>query len=158
MYTVNFSTIVHQASLGANGLVAQVQGNAVDVLLGSVAGNLTINQNVVAEALTLTSPVMLSALRCVTTNNLGQAIYADPDTLGTAAVLGITIDAGTTVQAQYDGMMTDAGWTWVQGLIWCGANGVLTQTPPVTGALVQVARAITATTILVNIENPIIRN
>ena len=109
--------------------------------------------------LSLTAGVNLSALRVVTTDGSGNAVYASNDTLANAVVVGLTETAATSgnaVSVRTAGIMTDANWAWTKGPVFLGTNGTLTQTAPSGGAIVvQVARAITATKIQVDIE-PII--
>lgn len=121
----------------------------------TVSNELTIGPVTIggATTITVTSPTSLSALRAIAWNG-SHAAYADP--AGPTTVLGITTSAGTTVDARYSGPMTDNSWSWSPGPIWLGANGALTQTPP-TGAVVVLGRALNATTIIIEIEPPILR-
>lgn len=106
--------------------------------------------------LTLTAGASLSALRAVTLNASGNAVYADNATIANAQVVGITIDAasnGSAVNVKTFGMMTDAAWSWTKGPVYLGTNGALTQTAPTGGAIVvQVGKAMTATKLFVDIE------
>lgn len=72
------------------------------------------------------------------------------------AIIGIastSANAGNPVTVMTAGQITESGWAWSQGPIYCAATGgALTQTPPATGALVQVAIAISPTTIAVGIQ------
>lgn len=98
----------------------------------------------------------ISALRCITTNGSGQAVYATPDTLANAVVIGISTTSGSsgeTITVKTTGELTDASWNWTKGAIYLGANGVLTQTAPSGGSIVvHVAKAITTTKILIDID------
>lgn len=98
----------------------------------------------------------ISALRCITTNGSGQAVYATPDTLANAVVIGVSTTSGSsgeTITVKTTGELTDASWNWTKGAIYLGANGVLTQTAPSGGSIVvHVAKAITATKILIDID------
>lgn len=109
--------------------------------------------------LSLTAGVNLSALRAVTTDGSGNAVYANTNTLSNAVVVGVTetaANAGNTVSVRTAGIIEDANWTWTKGPVFLGTNGTLTQSAPTGGAIVvQVARAITATKIQIDIE-PII--
>jgi hypothetical protein len=50
--------------------------------------------------------------------------------------------------------MTDSNWSWTKGTIYLGTNGQLTQTAPSGGAfVVHIARALTATTIQIDIDS-----
>ena len=89
--------------------------NSVNVLTNDITVDIVENKptvNVVTQALTLdiesggivaanidtvlVAGASLSALRCITTNGSGEAIYATPDSLSNAVVIGIS----TTEQVQ----------------------------------------------------------
>lgn len=98
----------------------------------------------------------ISALRCITTDGSGLAKYATPDTLANSVVIGISTTsgiAGDTITVKTTGELSDASWNWSKGAIYLGTNGALTQTAPSGGAfVVHVAKAITATKILIDID------
>lgn len=104
----------------------------------------------------LTASTSISALRCITTDGSGLAKYATPDTLANAVVIGISTtsgSAGDTITVKTTGELSDASWSWTKGAIYLGANGTLTQTAPSGGSIVvHVAKAITATKILIDID------
>jgi hypothetical protein len=106
--------------------------------------------------LSLNAGEALSALRAVTSDANGDAVYASNDTLANAQVIGITETAassGAAVAIRTSGLMTDPSWSWSKGTIYLGTNGQLTQTAPSGGAfVVHVARALTATTIQIDID------
>lgn len=106
--------------------------------------------------ITLIAGQNLSALRVVTMDAGGQAIYASNTTLANATVLGVTTTAataGTSVTIATSGLITDNSWTWTKGPVFLGTNGTLTQIAPSNGAvLVNVARALTPTTIQIDID------
>jgi hypothetical protein len=75
-------------------------------------------------------------------------------------VLGISLEAassGSPFPVRTSGPMTDPGWDWEPGYVYCGNDGVLTQSIPPTGWLQRVARVISPTTINVDIDTPFIR-
>lgn len=108
---------------------------------------------------TLEAAQDISALRCITTDGTGKAVYANNNTLANAMVIGISSTAattGTNVTIKTTGLMTDAFWSFTKGPVFLGTNGTLTQTAPSNGSfVVQVARAITATTIIIDIDTTI---
>ena len=110
----------------------------------------------ISDNVSLTAGVSLSALRAVTTDGAGAAVYASNDTLANAQVVGITSNAasaGAGVTIKTSGIMTDANWSWTKGTVFLGTNGTLTQTAPSGGAiLVHVGRALTATTLQIDID------
>ena len=85
---------------------------------------------------------------------------ADHDTVAQAGrIVGITQHAimpGATGDVQVDGVMTEPSWSWSHGPIFLGNNGNLTQTPPTTGFLLRLGRAVTATSILIGVQEPVI--
>ena len=103
----------------------------------------------------------LSALRVVIVNESGQLAYADSATAAHAfRVVGLlpsAVSSGESIAVLIDGLIADATWNWTIGSpIFIGANGVLTQSPPETGFLQQVATPITATQIDFEIQEPIL--
>lgn len=147
----------------------------VNVLTNDITVDIVENKptvNVVTQALTLdiesggivaanidtvlVAGASLSALRCITTNGSGEAIYATPDSLSNAVVIGISTTAANTgenITIKTSGQITDASWNWTKGAIYLGANGSLTQTAPTGGSIVvHVAKAITATTLIIDID------
>ena len=105
---------------------------------------------------TLVASTSLSALRCITTDSSGLAKYATPDSLANSVVIGISTTSASTGQnitIKTSGQITDASWNWTKGAIYLGANGSLTQTAPTGGSIiVHVAKAITATTLIIDID------
>lgn len=110
----------------------------------------------ISDDFSLTAGVSLSALRAVTTNGSGEAVYATTDTLPNATVFGITTtaaNAGAAVSVRMSGILEDAVWNWTKGTVYLGTNGVLTQTAPTGGAVVvHIGRALTATKLQIDID------
>lgn len=102
----------------------------------------------------------ISALRVVSAGVGGTVHHTDvSDFSDVAAAIGISITAatdGNQVGVQADGTLTDALWSWTPGPIWCGADGALTQTTPA-GNVFPVARALSATRIIIDLDTPIQR-
>ena len=123
-----------------------------DVVLDIVSGGIVP----AAIDTTLVASTSLSALRCITTDGSGLAKYATPDTLANSVVIGISTTSASTGQnitIKTSGQITDASWNWTKGAIYLGANGSLTQTAPTGGSIVvHVAKAITATTLIIDID------
>lgn len=70
-------------------------------------------------------------------------------------LLGVTLTAaqpGDAINVQRSGAIDDAGWSWQPGLVWLGADGALTQQPPVDGFAVLIGTAVSATRITLNIQ------
>jgi hypothetical protein len=105
-----------------------------------------------------TANTILSGHRCVVIDS-GLAVYADKGTPSHATrVAGITrgaIASGASGEIQYGGEMSDPSFAFTPGAIYLGSNGLLTQTPPTSGFILEVAKALTSTRILINIQSPI---
>ena len=89
------------------------------------------------------------------------AYYADSTDVSHALkVSGITTGAAltsATATIQVNGELTEPSWSWSDGPIFIGINGQLTQTVPSSGFILEVAKAITSTKILINIKRPLMR-
>jgi len=77
-------------------------------------------------------------------------------------VLGVTqgaVISGATATVTTYGVMTESSWNWTAGLpVFLSTNGQLTQTPPTTGFRLIIGRAKNATTLFVDISEPITMN
>lgn len=77
-----------------------------------------------------------------------------------AAIVGVAATAansGGSLTVMTEGQLTEPLWNWTPGPVYCAATGgQLTQTQPSTGAVAQVAQAISPTTIQVGIEPAIL--
>jgi hypothetical protein len=145
-----------------NDLIVDIVENKPTVNVVTQALTLDIESGGIVAAnidTSLTAGMSISALRCITTNSSGEAVYATPDTLANAVVIGISTTAGNTgetITIKTSGQLSDASWNWTKGAIYLGANGVLTQTAPTGGSIVvHVAKAITATTLIIDIDTTI---
>lgn len=111
------------------------------------------------DTIPMTAGENLSALRVVMSGPSG-VIYADASSILTSKPVGITMTAATagqTVQVKAAGIISDALWSWVPNdTIWLGSNGMLTSTPPSSGVAARVGIAMTATSIMVQIHQPIV--
>lgn len=102
----------------------------------------------------------LSGHRVVRTLPNGTVSYADRSVPGHAdSVLGLTIGAaaaGARVDVMSSGFITESSWTWIPNQpLWLGSTGYLTQARPVSGSMLAVGFAETATTIFIRIGQPI---
>jgi hypothetical protein len=103
----------------------------------------------------------LSGHRAVRAVAAGAVAYASSSAPQDAnLVLGITTGAamnGTVAAVQVSGEMTEPSWNWVVSApIFLGADGVLTQTPAVSGFSIVLAVAIKSDTIVIGIKQPIV--
>lgn len=76
-------------------------------------------------------------------------------------VIGVALQSvtvlGQPLEVRPVGTITESNWNWPAGLLFCAADGQLTQTPPDTGWLLQVGRVLSPTQIDVAIQPPIQR-
>lgn len=102
----------------------------------------------------------LGGHRVVALNPSGQAVYADSSTSTALRVVGITVGAaaqGDLATMQVGGEMSEPSWSWdLSKALFLGANGQIVQDAPATGACVLLGFPITATSIFISIEPPII--
>lgn len=115
----------------------------------------------VVNVLTKIASQNLGGQRVVFQDSSTSVDYVDIlDISQSLLVLGITTGAasvGANVDVQISGEMTEPSWTWIAGeLVYCGANGVLTQILPIGSFLQRVGVAISPTILKVEIEEPII--
>jgi len=102
----------------------------------------------------------LSGHRVVIKDNDGKIYYADKDTpTHLWKVLGITFASallGNTVNIEAFGRVVETSWAWVMGVpIFCGNNGILTQSPPSSGFSLILGTPMSATEMFVNIKQAI---
>jgi hypothetical protein len=75
-------------------------------------------------------------------------------------VIGLALQAGNGPEpllVRTGGYHEEASWNWTPGRLWCDEAGVLTQTPPSTGWVLPVGRALTPTRIEIDIDTPLMR-
>lgn len=115
-----------------------------------------------ASVLELVAGEALSGHRVVTTNAGGAVVYASNTVLADAlTVLGLTIGAasnGAAVFVQVGGEIVEPSWTWApHAPVYLAANGLLTQTPPVSPAVFSlvIGFAATATKLVVDVKTPL---
>ena len=90
----------------------------------------------------------------------GEAVYASNTTaLHLGRVIGITLGAavqGDTVQVQPSGTLIEPSWNWNTALpVYLSTNGQLTQTTPTAGFSLILGFPLTATSLYVDIREPI---
>lgn len=103
----------------------------------------------------------ISAKRVVKLFN-GLMYLADATNLADVGkVVGITLNAGSagdSITYQYSSTIDDTAWTWVEGPIYLGSAGQLTQSLVGLTFLQQIGIAIGETEMLIDIEPAIILN
>lgn len=89
----------------------------------------------------------------------GEVFHADKD-VAFNAVLGLSLNAaaiGDNVVVRFAGIAEEPSWTWTEGEpIFLGDDGVLTQTPPGIGSLIELGVALTATSVDVRVQEPVV--
>lgn len=73
-------------------------------------------------------------------------------------MLGLTVTAasvGASLNVQRSGVVNNSGWAWTPGRVYLGAGGALTQTPASDGFDVLIGRAVSATRLLLDLQDPI---
>lgn len=113
-----------------------------------------------SDHLTKTAGVALGGHRMVTLDAVGEAIYADSSILAHAhKVLGMTTGAailGAPIDILRMGEFSEPSWSWIlDEPLFLGTDGLLTQTPPVSGFSLIVAFPISATMVYVDLREPI---
>ena len=67
-------------------------------------------------------------------------------------------NAGDEYLVRTGGQHTEPSWNWSPGSVWCGEGGVMTQAPIPSGWVLKVGTAINATTVEIDIDDPILRS
>lgn len=86
--------------------------------------------------------------------DLAEPDHAD-QVCGVALQSGI---AGAQLLVRSRGPFVEPTATWEPGAVWCGPSGALTQLIPGSGWLLAIGRARSATTVDVDVEEPVIRS
>jgi len=100
----------------------------------------------------------LSGHRAVKINGSGEAVYVSHADADADLVTGLTTGAavgGGQVEIVTDGELIEPSWTWTPGPVYLSTNGQLTQTPPASGALIEMGIALAATRLLVRIQSAV---
>lgn len=124
------------------------------------SGTMPAPMPVGGESTVRTAGQTLSALRVVYERQ-GKVYLLDPSDPFSEDVqfmLGVTVSAaqeGQDVIVQRSGTIDDAGWAWAEGLVFVGAAGTMTQTPPVAGWELVVGSAPSATRLNISFDEPV---
>ena len=132
-------------------LITVFRGEKGDPGIGSGSGILALPSLIVTQS--------LSALRIVSNIN-GQYDYSNSlDSTSVWSIAGITlqsVNAGGLLIPVNNQPVVDQSWNWVRGSpVFLGPLGMLTQTSPLSGYLVTVARVLDSKTLFINIEDVI---
>lgn len=103
-----------------------------------------------------TAGMTLSALRMLTLDASGNAVYANSGDPTVGMSLTATTSGDLVTVATSDHVVEDSSWSWSAGAaLFNAGNGALTATPPTSGVWQVVGVAISATRIVVQIGDPI---
>lgn len=135
-----------------NGVTHKVVNEVVEVKVAAA----NVVYNIYAGTATVTAAENLGGHRVVTV----EGYYASKDTSSDKfKILGITTGAvsiGATATVTTYGTVTESSWSWTVGNpIFLSANGQLTQTAPTTGFRTIIGFPQTATSIFIDISEPI---
>lgn len=108
-----------------------------------------------SQTVTVVAGATLGGQRVVVLDSSSEAIHADSDTVAHAGrILGVTATAATTgndVIVNTFGTFIEPSWTWTPGaLLYLSLDGIITETPPTSGFVQQIAFAISATEIFIH--------
>jgi len=128
---------------------------------GRVSGTRPVTQADL-PTLTVTALTDLTYPRVVSLDGAGNAYYPDlTSPADVSRIVGVTAHAaaaGAPVQIVTSRDFTEPAWSWLPGRIYCAlTGGALTQSAPATGAIVEVARVVSPTTIRVGIQPATLR-
>lgn len=106
---------------------------------------------------TYDAAVPVSGHTVLTLNAVGLVLPADPtDPTHANGIVGISTGAaaeGETASVATSGLLTHSGWTFTPGLpVFIGVAGVITQTPPVAAWQKAVGVALSATSIVIELQ------
>lgn len=81
----------------------------------------------------------------------------DPSQAGT--VLGVSLtaaDDGAGLDVAITGEVTETSWSWAVGPVFLGQGGALTQSPPASGFVQQIGKAVGPNSLVVSLSTPIV--
>lgn len=102
----------------------------------------------------------LSGERIVYASSSTEVKYADKNSIYDCnSIIGITLHAASindSIKCQTSGILINDAWNWTPSFpIFLGNNGLITQSPPTTGIMVELGVAISSTAIYINIKETI---
>lgn len=110
------------------------------------------------QTIVRTAGETISALRIVyESQELTHPV--DPATESVFQALGLAITSssiGSDITIQTQGFVDDLGWSWTEGHVWCGPNGILTQSPPTSGWDFIIGFATSATRLYIDLNEPVL--
>lgn len=138
----------------------EIQGteDEIDVVNGD---GVDANPVISLAKLTLPAGETIHSLRVVRAEN-GELFHPDvnEDDHG-EQVVGVSLQSGNVgedVQVRTYGRVRENSWAWDPGWVFCGDDGVLTQSPGSSGWLLIIGRAVDSTTIEIDIGDAVFRS
>lgn len=115
-----------------------------------------------ANRLPFVAAIDLAGHRVVQINPDGKAIYADNIDFASSNAIGITTHAAAAeeiIEIATFREFSEPSWDWIPGKpLFLGESGHLTQTPPLSGVLLPIAKALSPIKIFISIQSPTIRS
>lgn len=137
----------------------EIVGVEDEVVVGNPDG-LEGNPTIGLAKIRLVAGEVIHSLRAVMAVD-GEALHPDtssnPDSVRVVGIALISGVIGDEILVQPSGRLTESSWSWSPGSVYCGDDGVLTQTPTSGEWILVVGRALSATTIEVSVAQPILR-
>lgn len=97
------------------------------------------------------------AVRAVSGQAYHPRILVDDDAEEVVGIALNSSDIGGSVQVRTVGTVTEQSWSWAPGYVYCGEEGILTQSPAHMGWLLAIGKAVNATTIDVDVDTAFFR-
>lgn len=155
------SSVVQSVVLGSSNNVVQSVDSTQTVVTGQQGPQGPAGPSAL-ETIEVLTATAISGHRAVALDSSGKAVYPSNTVHGDAfRVLGVTLGAaslGTVVQVKSFGTILEPTWNWtVDQPVYLGANGVLTQTLPISPAkfILVIGVANSTTSMFVNVMPPI---
>ncbi|RTL04473.1 hypothetical protein EKK58_10450 [Candidatus Dependentiae bacterium] len=109
---------------------------------------------------TFVAGMVISAMKLVYCDITGNVFVADnEDVFDKALVVGMALNAASTgnnVEVLIFGIYENPSWSWTANdLLFLNTNGNITSVPPVVGYQTTIGKALSSTSILINIKDPI---
>lgn len=140
-------------------LVAAMPRKGFVVLAGGVRGPAGRDGTQGGEVATFIAGAVLSGHRALYSDGAAVRYASADDPSSAERCVGISLQAaapGGEVLVRRAGLLIEATWTWTPGPVFLAAGGVMSQTAPDSGVLLQLGIALDATTLDVRIGTPIL--
>lgn len=141
-------------------VISRSQVSIIAVGTQGPAGPQGIPGNAVSD-FPLVAETALSGQRVVSLQANGKINYTNPAVEDSVTgIVGVTTGAiadGAVGSVRAFGFLEEATWNWTAGdRVFVGASGILTQTPVISGFLLEIGRAMQPTKIFIDIKPPIL--